>query len=257
MNDRAQFALGLAREAGQILMQGYDKGKSVGYKGVIDPVTEYDLRSERYIATRLAGAYPEDGILAEEGGQLEQGAAQWLVDPLDGTVNYAHGLPIFSVSIAYVVGEKPQLGVVYDPAKDEMFHALRDGGAWLNGEPIQVSETSTLDESLLVTGFPYDLRTHPENNLNHFNAFALQVQGLRRLGSAALDLAYVACGRLEGYWELRLAPWDWAAGMLLVAEAGGQVTRVDGTYEVFADPPSMVASNGHIHQAMLRVLNRD
>jgi myo-inositol-1(or 4)-monophosphatase len=147
-----------------------------------------------------------------------------------------------------------EVGVVYDPMREELFHALRGGGAWLNGHPIRVSQTPELADSLVVTGFPYDRRTHPENNLDHFAAFALRTQGVRRLGAATLDLAAVAAGRFDGYWEMRLWPWDWAAGMLLVREAGGQVSRIDGGSDVFAPPTSILASNRLIHQAMMEVL---
>ncbi|MGH2626407.1 MAG: inositol monophosphatase family protein, partial [Anaerolineales bacterium] len=191
---------------------------------------------------------------------------RWLIDPLVGTTNFAHALPFFSVSIAWARDDEPLVAVVYDPVRHELFHAVRGGGAWLgppktggdpaapSGRRLRVSEEAELGDSLLVTGFPYDIRTNPENNLAHYNAFALRSQGVRRLGSAALDLAYLADGRFDGYWELRLSPWDWAAGVLLVREAGGRVTRIDGTTDLLRPPPSLLATNRKIHEAMLEVL---
>ena len=254
LDTRLAFACALAQRAGALLRQGFGHVQEVGHKGAIDLITQCDLDSEKLIMAAVAEAYPEDAMLAEEQGTSGEGEAQWLIDPLDGTTNFAHGLPIFAVSIAWAVGLRPMLGVVYDPMRGELFHALRGAGAWLNGRRLAVSKQGSLADSLLVTGFPYDIRTHPENNLDHFAAFALRSRGVRRLGVASLDLAYVAAGRFDGYWEMRLWPWDWAAGMLLVEEAGGSVSRLDGSPDVFAQPTSILASNGSIHEAMVAVL---
>jgi myo-inositol-1(or 4)-monophosphatase len=249
------FAIEQARRAGALLREGQGHVLEVNHKGTIDLITEYDLRSEQLLVEAIHEAYPGDAILAEEEGQMGEGEARWLIDPLDGTTNFAHGLPIFTVSIAWAMDLRPELGVVYDPMRDELFHARRGGGAWLNDQRIRVSKQSELENSLLVTGFPYDRRTNPENNLDHFTAFMLRTRGVRRLGAASLDLANVAAGRFDGYWEVRLWPWDWAAGMLLVEEAGGRISRTDGGPEVFAQPTSILASNGLIHEAMVEVLS--
>jgi myo-inositol-1(or 4)-monophosphatase len=254
LEGRLAFAMDQARRAGALLREGYGRAQEIDHKGAIDLITQYDLRSEQLLVEAIRKTYPEDAILAEEEGESGEGESRWLIDPLDGTTNFAHGLPIFAVSIAWSVDLRPEVGVVYDPMRDELFHALRGGGAWLNGRPIHVSQTSELADSLVVTGFAYDRRTHPENNLDHFAAFALRTQGVRRLGAATLDLAAVAAGRFDGYWEMRLWPWDWAAGMLLVEEAGGVISRIDGGPDVFAPPTSILASNGLIHQAMMEVL---
>ncbi|HEY69539.1 MAG TPA: inositol monophosphatase [Anaerolineae bacterium] len=252
---RLDFAIEQAQRAGELLREGQGCAQEVNHKGAIDLITEYDLRSEELLVEAIHETCPGDAILAEEEGELGEGEARWLIDPLDGTTNFAHGLPIFSVSIAWAVDLRPLVGVVYDPMRDELFHALRGGGAWLNGRRLRVSQERELENSLLVTGFPYDRRTNPENNLDHFAAFALRTRGVRRLGAASLDLANVAAGRFDGYWEVRLWPWDWAAGMLLVEEAGGRISRTDGGTDVFAQPTSMLASNGLIHEAMVRVLS--
>lgn len=251
----------IARKAGEILCDGFvsrpgfERGHQVDYKGAIDPVTEVDRRSESYILGKINERFPEHRIIAEESGAQEGDACcLWYIDPLDGTVNYAHGIPIFSVSIAYAQEGQLQLGVVYNPVLDECFSAECGKGAYLNGEPIRISQEQLLDRSLLVTGFPYDIRTHPETNLDHFARFALRAQGVRRLGSAALDLCYVAAGRFDGFWELRLSAWDIAAGGLIAMEAGALVTDINGGPEFLAPPYSLIAANPVIHQQMLQVL---
>jgi myo-inositol-1(or 4)-monophosphatase len=251
---RLEFAIEQARRAGALLRQGFGRVDQIDRKGAIDLITQYDLESEKLLVEAIHETFPDDAILAEEEGELGEGTARWLIDPLDGTTNFTHGLPIFTISIAWAHDLNPLLGVVYDPMQDELFHALRSGGAWLNGRRLSVSRESNLEDSLLVTGFPYDIRTNPENNLDHYAAFALRTRGVRRLGAASLDLAYVAAGRFDGYWEMRLWPWDWAAGMLLVQEAGGKITRTDGAPDVFAQPTSMLATNGLIHAAMVQIL---
>ena len=175
----------------------------------------------------------------------------WYIDPLDGTINYAHAIPIFAVSIAYRAHGKTQLGVVYDPLREECFSAERGKGAWLNDEPIHVSTIQNLVEGLLVTGFPYEIRALKRNNLAHFSYFSLNAQAVRRLGSAALDLCYVACGRFDGYWELALKPWDLAAGALICEEAGGIVSNFKGNPEVIDPPCELVAANPHLHPVIL------
>jgi myo-inositol-1(or 4)-monophosphatase len=256
MQDRLQLAVELARRAGGLLLNGYGRATQVRHKGAIDLVTEYDLKSEQILVEGIRSAYPADAILSEEGGGQEGEGVRWLVDPLDGTTNFAHGLPIFSVSIACVRAEELLLGVIYDPTREELFHTLVGEGAFLNEAPIRVSAATALDESLLVTGFPYDIRTSPDNNLGYFNTLAVRARAVRRLGSAALDLAYVAAGRFDGYWELRLNPWDWAAGVLLVREAGGRVTTFGEDEKVLDGDATLVATNGKIHHELLAVLSR-
>ncbi len=258
MQDRFQLAIELARRAGGLLLEGQTTDLRVSKKGVTDLVTDYDLKSEQMLVKGILEAYPQDGILAEEGTNSDELQRKseylWLIDPLDGTTNYAHGIPFYSVSIGLMSGDRVLFGVVYDPTRDEMFHATEGGGAWLGEQPLQVSQTRALDDSLLVTGFPYDIRTNPDNNLDHFAEFCLLSRAVRRLGSAALDLAYVAAGRFDAYWELRLNPWDWAAGMLMVREAGGAVTTFSGDVKVLEGEETMLASNGFLHEAMQRVL---
>lgn len=252
---RLELALDLARRAGALLRDGYGRVGPVRYKGPIDPVTEYDLRSETLIRDAIHAAFPADSILGEEGGVSGSGSGRWLIDPLDGTVNFAHNIPIFAVSIAYALDRRTQLGVIYDPLRDELFHAARGAGAWLNGTRLSVSSAEDLDRSLLVTGFPYGIRTAPDNNLGHYAEFALRSLGVRRLGSACLDLAYVAAGRFDGYWEFAVEAWDIAAGSLLVEEAGGLVTRADGGPHPLDPPTSILAANPRLHAAMLDLLN--
>ena len=238
----------IAREAGAVLRDFRRDALGVERKGSIDLVTKADRASEELIVGAIRREHPDHGILAEEGGEVAGGGSGylWVVDPLDGTTNFAHGLPIWSVSIAIVKEGEPVVGVVYDPSREECFTAARGRGARLNGEEIRVSETTELGDALLVTGFPYDVRTSPVNNLDHFGHFLMRARAVRRLGSAALDLAYLACGRFDGFWELKLHPWDVAAGALLVEEAGGVVTRFDGepfdihSPEIAAGPPALL-----------------
>lgn len=254
----------LAREAGEILRQGFIRRPGYGgehqvdYKGEIDLVTEIDRQSERFLLDRITSQFPGHRIVAEESGaQPGDKCCQWYLDPLDGTVNYAHGIPVFTVSLAFSENGTLSLGVVYDPMQDELFSAEIGLGASLNGEPIKVATEGNLDRALLVTGFPYDIRTNPENNLDHFKRFALRAQGLRRMGSAALDLCYVAAGRFDGYWELRLSAWDVAAGGLIAQEAGALVTALDGEPHFLKPPYSLIAANPDLHPQMLRVLSAE
>src|SRR5262245_2489752 len=220
-----QHAVKAAEDAGVLLIRRLGQQNRVEHKGVVDLVTEADKASERLLVERLHAALPEAGILAEEGSGSDRGPGlRWVVDPLDGTTNYAHGYPVFSVSIALERDGAVVLGVVLDPTRNECFSALRGSGAFLNGKPIHVSATPDLDAALLVTGFPYDVRTTQRDNLTQFRRFLKTAQAIRRGGSAALDLCYVACGRFDGFWEESLSPWDMAAGVLIVQEAKGRVT---------------------------------
>jgi myo-inositol-1(or 4)-monophosphatase len=245
----------MARYAGQILHDSFGQVHQVDYKGVIDPVTEVDRRSEAYILGEIRSRFPDHRILSEESGfSSGKDGCQWFVDPLDGTVNFAHGLPIFSVSIAYAEDGEVRLGVVYDPMREECYQAERGTGAWLNGKPILVSETGALVESILVTGFPYDIQKNPQNNLDHFGDFMLRCQGVRRLGSAALDLCYVAAGRIDGYWEISIDAWDVAAGGLIAEQAGAKVTNIRGGRDYLSPPSTVLAANRHIYPQMMQVL---
>jgi len=246
----------LARQAGEILRAGYGERHQIDHKGIIDLVTEVDHRSEKFLLGEIHRNYPDHRVIAEESGGLDgEDCCLWYVDPLDGTVNYAHGVPIFSVSLAYQEAREILMGVVYDPMQDECFSAQKGEGAWLNGNPIQVSAAGEIGQSLLVTGFPYDIRTNPTNNLDNFARFSLLSQGVRRLGSAALDLCYVAAGRFDGFWEIRLNSWDVAAGGLIVQQSGGTVTNLKGGQDYLSPPQSIIAANPNIHQAILRILN--
>ena len=247
----------LGKQSGEILRNSFGQILQVDHKGVIDLVSEADRRSEQFLLSTIRQHFPADTIVAEESGELAgTGDYTWYIDPLDGTVNYVHGLPIYSISIAYAQRGELRLGVVYDPMRDECFSAELGQGAWLNGQPIHPTPTSDLDHALLVTGFPYDIRTNPDNNLDHYAHFALRTQGVRRLGSAALDLCYVACGRFDGFWELRLNAWDVAAGVLIARQAGARVTNIAGGSDFMSSPQSILAANPHLHPLMLVELRR-
>jgi myo-inositol-1(or 4)-monophosphatase len=250
-------AVDIARRAGQVVLQGWGQVGGIDYKGEVDLVTDYDRRSEALIVDALSQAFPHHAIHAEEEGVVNhsQSPYLWLIDPLDGTTNFAHGFPVFAVSLGLLHQGVPVVGVIYDPTRDECFAASQGGGVTLNGRPIQVSPTPNLDTALLATGFSYDRRTRPDNNVGLLARFIRRCQGLRRAGAAALDLAYVACGRLDGFWELRLHPWDLAAGVLLVQEAGGRVSDLAGGPNDLSGQ-EILASNGQIHQQMLEVLAR-
>lgn len=241
-----------AKNAGDILREGYGREHTVHRKGRFDLVTEIDRRSEAYLIGQIRDVFPNDTIVAEESGHLH-GANEhcWYLDPLDGTTNYAHGLPFFSVSIGYSRGGELALGVVYDPMRDECFNAERGRGAWLNGCPIAVSDIAELENSLLVTGFPYDLWETEQDNMAHFRYFGRRTQGVRRLGSAALDMCYVASGRLEAHWEFHLKSWDVAAGALIVREAGGVVTDPDGDADIMKPPFGVLSANPALHARLL------
>lgn len=245
----------LARQAGEILRLGYEQEHQVDYKGAIDLVTEIDHQSEELVLAEIQRLFPGHQIVSEEIGLVPgREGDQWFVDPLDGTVNYAHGIPFFSVSIAYAHQGIVTLGAVYEPMRDELFTAKRGKGACLNGRSLRVSQVTELQRSLMVTGFPYDAWSNPRNNLEYFGRFAKLTQGVRRLGSAALDLCYLAAGRVEGYWELSIKPWDVAAGGLIASEAGATVTNMAGQADYITPPCSLLAAPPSLHARMLAVL---
>lgn len=253
------FMMNVGDRAGAILRSYFNHEFRVDTKGdnpkSIDIVTEADHASEDMIMAAIMERFPDHDILTEETPTAVKGSRWlWVVDPLDGTVNFAHGYPVFGVSIALTENGQVVAGLVYDPLKDERFHAVRGHGAFLNGNPISVSKADRLRRSILATGFPYDKAWSEENNLREFSAVLPHVQGMRRGGSAAVDLCYVACGRLDGFWEPKLKPWDMAAGMLMVQEAGGTVTDRAGNQ---TDPYTavIVATNGLIHDSLLKILN--
>jgi myo-inositol-1(or 4)-monophosphatase len=256
--DVRDLAREIARRSGELIREGYGRLHSVRTKtSEKDLVTEVDLASEQLLLDAIRARYPGHGILAEEtqaGAKLDS-EWLWMVDPLDGTTNYAHGFPVCAVSIGVQFRGRVVAGVVYDPLRNEMFHAVAGGGAWLGDEPLQVSTVDRFSRGLVATGFGYDRATNPDNNLGEFNRVLMKAQVVRRAGSAALDLAYVAAGRLDAYWEFRLYPWDWAAGSLLVTEAGGRISDVHGGVWRIGSC-TMAASNGRIHDDLLTILAR-
>jgi len=270
MQPSLSYLENLAREAGAILRAGYDKEHQVSYKGVIDLVTEVDHQSEAFLLTAVQKDFPDHHIFSEESGVIQGNDEHiWYIDPLDGTVNYAHQIPIFCVSIAYAsrrdtstspsgtksLSANLSLGAVYDPMRDEMFTAERGKGAHLNGRLSRVSSTTELQKSLLVTGFPYDAWNTSQDNFANFVKFGKLSRGVRRLGSAAMDLSYVAAGRFDGFWELALKPWDVAAGGLICEEAGARVTSTHGGDDYISSPQSVLAATPGIHARMLDVLH--
>lgn len=256
MPDVLEFAIATARAAGQLLCQLYRQQHSVRLKSSdIDVVTEADLAAEQLIVDAIRQEFPDHGIFSEEGlGDLHALEADstpvWLVDPLDGTVNYAHGYPLWGLSLALSEGGQILTAVTFDPLRDEVFSAQLGKGAWCNGERIQASGVNEMRQALVATGFAYKRATLAENNLAEFSAIMPRVQGVRRAGSAVLDLAHLADGRLDGYWEMHLQPWDWAAGWLLVEEAGGKITDMRGEPWSLASR-EIVASNGLLHVELL------
>jgi len=241
----------IAREAGALLMEHFRKSVKIEYKGEVDLVTIADRQSEALILERLRARWPGHDILGEEGGLHDQGSDyRWYIDPLDGTTNFAHGFPVFCVSMALEHRGQRIAGVVYDPTRDELFAAERGAGAFLNGQRLAVSKTANLRESLVATGFPSHKR-HKNPNIFFYHQITLRTHGVRRAGSAALDLCYVACGRFEAFWEFNLNPWDTAAGVLLVEEAGGRVTDMrGGPFEIASR--ETLASNGLVHESLLQ-----
>lgn len=257
-DDLLSVATHAAREAGNLLLQYSRSGFRIEHKNPVNLVTDADHAAEQCIIDHIQRHYPTHRILAEEGGGDVQRPSRyhWVIDPLDGTTNFAHGFPVYAVSVGVECDGRGLIGVVYDPTREELFTAQTGAGAHLNGRPISVSSTDQLDHALLVTGFAYDIRDTSNNNLNHFCRFALKARGVRRTGSAALDLCYVASGRFDGFWEVKLSPWDMAAGCIILREAGGTVTDFSGqAHSIYQ--PELVASNGLIQQSMLAVIRQD
>ncbi len=252
--DYLAAAVPIAREAGDLLARSLGQARTIEFKGAINLVTEMDRRAEDLIVRALGQSFPRFAIIAEEGsGHTAESGYAWYVDPLDGTTNYAHGLPLFCVSLGLVLGSTPVCGVVYHPMGHEMFTAVRDGGAFLGERRLHVSATAELTNAILATGFPYDIRESDFDNLDHFARFAKTARAIRRMGAAALDLAWTAAGRFDGFWEMKLSPWDCAAGALLCLEAGGIVTDFSGGP---FDPikGQAVAANPALHPQIIRVI---
>jgi len=248
---RLRHALVAARRAGALLLRHRGRVQTVERKGKLDLVTEVDRASEELVAAALLGAFPQDGYLGEEGGSRGgPGPFRWIVDPLDGTTNYVHGLPIFAVSIALEHDGRTVAGVVHTPVLGETFHARQGAGARLNGEPARVSTTGHLLDAVLSTGLPYERVSMAPRLTADWSWGIHHLQGLRRTGAAAVDLAWTACGRFDGYWERNISPWDFAAGALLVEEAGGRVSRPDGA-PLSCEEGGVVASNGRLHSRIL------
>ncbi len=249
-------AITAAIEAGSFIKSRLGKIKKISFKGEINLVTDVDKKAEALIRKKIKANFPGHIFLAEEGGRSgNKSAYKWIVDPLDGTNNFAHTFPFFCVSIALEKDNKIILGVVYDPMRDELFFAQEKKGAYLNNKKIHPSRNKNLKSSLLATGFSYNIKTIADDNIEHFVAFLKKAQGVRRPGAAALDISYVACGRMDGFWELDLHPWDIAAAALIIKEAGGQITNFAGCgFSHYKK--DVVASNGIIHKDMLRVLHK-
>jgi myo-inositol-1(or 4)-monophosphatase len=257
VSELLDLAVAIAREAGRIARERFHEPRTIRTKtSEIDLVTDVDHALDRLIRERILSARPKDALLTEESAaSAGSSGVRWIVDPLDGTTNYAHAFPHFAISVGVEVDGRRTAGVVYDPMRDELFSAELGKGSHLNGKPVRVSRVTELRRALLATGFAYDVHQKRTPNLAYFERFVGCAQAIRRAGSAALDFAYVACGRFDGYWELHLSPWDVAAGLLLVEEAGGRVSDFDA-----GPPPAsgarIVASNGLVHEAMLEVLTR-
>jgi myo-inositol-1(or 4)-monophosphatase len=257
MNQILEFAVELAFESGRIQKRRFEESHSIHHKGEINIVTDVDMECQERILDLLSKHCPEDDVISEEKDNVFAGEKnRWIIDPIDGTTNYAHGYPFFCTSVAYEVKGEITCGVVYNPIFDELFLAAKGEGAYLNGRQLAVSRTDNMKQSLLVTGFPYDLNSNSNNNIDHFTAFLYEAQAVRRDGSAALNLSYVAAGRFDGFWELKLSPWDTAAGLLIVQEAGGKVTDFEGkAFDIYHG--QLLASNSLIHEDMLRVLKEE
>lgn len=254
MKEIHDFAINTAAAAGKILLDKSRKRRKISLKGRVDLVTDADLASEKYIINAILKKFPGHSILAEEGSSVDNDSDfKWVVDPLDGTTNFAHNFPFYCVSIGCEYRGKIIAGTIFDPERKEMFEACINGGARLNGKAIRVSNQTKLERSLLATGFPYDIGTSSEDNLKYFRCLIKKARAIRRAGSAALDLAYLACARFDGFWELKLHPWDSAAGTLIVREAGGKVMTFDGSeYSIY--DKYILASNGRIHKQMKDIL---
>jgi myo-inositol-1(or 4)-monophosphatase len=255
LDELFSVASAAAEDAGKVLLEKARDGFAISKKGRVNLVTEADLAAEKVIVERILSHFPDHGILAEERGEtVGESTAKWVIDPLDGTTNYAHQYPCYCVSIACEVNEEVLVGVVFDPVLGECFSAIKGRGAFLNGKPISTSMESALEDSLLVTGFSYGTETI-KRNLELFNTMMLRSRSVRRDGSAALDLCYVACGRFDGFWEFNLYPWDVAAGSLIVTEAGGMFSRLDGSDASIYDRECL-ATNGKIHDTLGKILEK-
>jgi len=249
-----EFAIKCALESGRIQSEYFQKRIGIHHKGEIDIVTDVDVACQKRIIELIEEFYPDDYIIAEEkANKFDEKRNKWIVDPLDGTTNYSHGYPFFCTSIAYEVNGEVVVGVVYNPIFNELFYSQKGEGAYFNGEKIHVSGIDDMKHALLSTGFPYDLPTSTKNNISHFVNFLYHAQAVRRDGSAAMNLSYIACGRFDGHWEMKLNPWDMAAGALIVKEAGGTITDFQGdSFSIYGD--ELVASNGLLHDRLIKVL---
>jgi len=256
MNADLQVAVAAAEAGGAVLRDRFGHRLAVAYKGEVDLVTDADRAAESAVLDVIRRARPGDDILAEEGGGSQRGCDRlWVVDPLDGTTNFAHGFPWFAVSVALAVAGRVTVGVILQPLSGELFTAVRGGGARLNGHPLHVSATSGLERAFLATGFPYDRRRSEVDNLDHYARFQKAAFACRRAGAACLDLAYVAAGRFDGFWEMKLKPWDMAAGRLLVEEAGGRVSDFDGR-EIGLESAEILATNDRLYEPMVALLQQ-
>lgn len=257
MSSYLQAAIDAAKESGAFQLANIGKAHQIDFKGEINLVTEVDRACEKIIADKIQGVFPDHDILSEEGGgERRDSDYKWIVDPLDGTTNFAHGYPLFCTSIALEHKGRIVLGVVFDPNRGELFHAEEGGGSFLNGEKIHVSQISSVDKSLLATGFAYNVKRTMKNNITNFKNMILAAQAVRRDGVAAVDLCYVACGRYDGFWELNLFPWDVAAGFIIIKEAGGVVTNFSGDPFTVYDK-EILATNSLIHQKMVSILKSE
>ncbi|MDH3498928.1 MAG: inositol monophosphatase [Acidimicrobiia bacterium] len=250
------IAVDAARIAGQIILDAFGRPVGTDWKGAVDPVTEVDRAAERAILTLLKKARPSDAILAEESGSNGDGARRWIVDPIDGTVNFIHGIPHIAVSVALWEGLEPLVSAVLDVTRDELFTAAAGSGVFLNGHAIAVSSTTDAGSAICATGFPYDRRDRAHELAAQVERMLTRTRALRRMGSAAIDLAWVAAGRYDGFWEASLPAWDSAAGLLLVREAGGTVTRLDRS-PLNLETGSVIASNGSLHETLAGIINGD
>jgi len=257
LEKRLTVAKALVLRSGAMLREVYAGEKAITHKGRIDLLANYDLQSEGLIVEGIREAFQDDAIVAEEVHYDAGRQDYWLIDPIDGTTNFAHGLPDFTICITYMQEGEPQLGVIYNPSRGELYSAMRGRGAFLNERPIRVSRQSELQQSLLSAGFPYDLDGIDFDVFNAWQRLFYRCQGIRHIGCASMNPAYVASGLLEGFWEAGFRPWDLAAGILLVKEAGGQVSRIDGGPDPLSEPCSLLATNGLLHDELLELLARD
>lgn len=254
-NKKLKKIIKISNRAGEMILKKLEKSKSISYKNKINLVTNVDKEVENFIIENLKKITPNIPILAEESSHNFNSKTKWIVDPLDGTTNFVHGFPFFCVSIAFIENNTFKIGIIHDPIRKETFYAEKNRGAYLNHQSIQVTQVKTISKSLLSTGFSYGFKTEEDDNTQHFIDFLYKSRAVRRPGAAALDLCYVACGRLDGFWELHLSPWDTAAGVLIVKEAGGEVTNFKKK-DYNLEDNTIVASNSFIHNKMIKILNR-